>query len=140
MSSLPAGGPGEIGLSSMPSSRAWTTRAGPILAGRDSFGRTSRRRTSPLSSTRLGEPPLHRSSGGAAGRHRDDRPIRSAMSAEPLPLELPEPLGIAEAEVRLGYDIHPRMAGFLVVVATAVGAVVRIAPFGGNPFPLNEGG
>ena len=62
------------------------------------------------------------------------------MSAEPLPLENPEPLGITEAEVRLGYDIHPRMAAFLVVMATAVGAVVRTAPFGGNPFPLNEGG
>src|SRR5438132_2120726 len=62
------------------------------------------------------------------------------MSAQPLPLEQPEPVDIAEAEVRLGYDIHHRMAGVLLAAATAVGAVVRVAPFAGHPFPLNEGG
>src|SRR5258708_3747409 len=55
-------------------------------------------------------------------------------------LEGPTPPDIALVEVRLGYDISPRLAGVLVLAATAVGAVVRVAPFAGHPFPLNEGG
>ena len=46
----------------------------------------------------------------------------------------------AAVEAQLGWDLHPTTAWILVVIATALGAVVRVAPFGGQAFPLNDGG
>ena len=63
-----------------------------------------------------------------------------AVSPDERFLQEPPPPDIGVVEVRLGYDISPRMAGVLILAATAVGAVVRVAPFAGHPFPLNEGG
>jgi len=64
--------------------------------------------------------------------------------AERLP-ELSEPVedlprDTATIEAQLGWDLRPSAALILVVVATALGAVVRVAPYGGRAFPLNDGG
>jgi hypothetical protein len=59
------------------------------------------------------------------------------------PAELPVeevPPDTVDVEAQLGWDVHPTTALFLVVIATALGAVVRVAPFGGQAFPLNDGG
>ena len=46
----------------------------------------------------------------------------------------------ATLQALLGWDLDPRTALILVVVATALGAIVRVVPFGGQAFPLNDGG
>jgi hypothetical protein len=56
------------------------------------------------------------------------------------PLLEDRPPDTADVEASLGWDVHPTTALLLVVVATALGAIVRVAPFGGQAWPLNDGG